>query len=247
MEHLSVSSHYDVPEFYEPEVVNVMERFLQPGDCAVDAGASVGFFTCLASKLVGAEGLVLAFEPNLESFEHLRRNVEMRKLANVRAFRKALWSVNLPEIQLWSVDEIGYTSVCHYANATNTECVEAFALDDFLPEGLVPRFLKIDCELAEFEVLRGAQRILREGIDCVVLEFNYHLMVQNGMSDHLIRDFMSDLGYDMFLINIGNQEEGGFRSPIKVDRAAEIQMRGNHIHINVMFSREEKVRPLWMT
>lgn len=242
-----MSAHYDVPEIYEPEVTSTIERFVQPGDCVVDAGASVGFFTCLASKLVGAEGLVLAFEPNLESFEHLRRNVEMRKLANVRTFREALWSRDLPALQLWSVDEIGYTSICHYGNATGMEVVPARTLDNFLPPDMHPRFLKIDCELAEFEILRGARRVLREGVDCVILEFNYHLMIQNHMSDHVIRDFMDDLGYEMFLINIGDAESGGFKPPIKVSPKTEIEMRGNQLHINVMFSREERVRSLWMT
>lgn len=243
-----VKPHYDIPDWYEPEIMNVVEHFVRPGDCAVDVGASVGFFTRMCSQLVGPRGSVFAFEPNLESFEHLERNVKKHNLENVQIFQKALWSSYLPELILWSVEEIGYTSICRYINPNSTsEVVEAITLDSILP--VCPRFMKIDCELAEFEVLKGAENILRRGVDCVVLEFNYHLMQQNNLTDHTIRDYMADLGYDMFLINIGRQDKSeGFVDPVKVNREVEIEVKRKDIHhINVMFSTEKKVRELWKT
>ena len=61
------------PLGYEPEIINVLERFIDPGDVVVDAGASIGLHTCLMSKLVGDDGLVLAFEPQVASFSWLMR------------------------------------------------------------------------------------------------------------------------------------------------------------------------------
>ena len=238
-----VSGHYDPPEGYEPEVVNVIDRFVWPGDVAVDAGASVGFFTCLLSERVGDGGQVIAFEPNMESFEHLSRNIRKRDLKNVEAHRIALWEENQPEITLWSVKEIGYTSVCHYYSATGSEVVPAWTLDSFLSSGVRPRFMKVDCEMAELQILRGAERILRGGVDCVITEFNYHLMVQCGVSDHDVRDYMASLGYDMFLISIA--EGDGFHPPIRVEPPVEITVEGGLKHINVMFSTMDKVSSAW--
>jgi FkbM family methyltransferase len=177
----------------------------------------------------------------LESFEHLQRNVTKRGLRNVLTSRVALWSSDMPEIRLWSVEEIGYTSVCQYYSSTGSETVPAIRLDGL---GLKPAFIKIDCELAEYEILRGSEQTLKRGVDCVVLEFNYHLMVQNKMSDHLIRDYMADLGYEMFLIGI-EDGRGAFVDPILIDRKRHIQVQGDLTYMNVMFSNQEKVRELW--
>jgi FkbM family methyltransferase len=46
----------------EPEA-EMLDRFVSPGDWAVDIGANVGQYTLLLSGLVGRSGRVLAFEP----------------------------------------------------------------------------------------------------------------------------------------------------------------------------------------
>lgn len=237
--------HYPLHESYEPEIMSVIEHFVRPGDFVIDAGASIGFFTCLLSNVVGSLGVVWAFEPDEESFGHLKRNIALRAIpGNVRAFRTALWAFDLPQLRLWLGKEMGYTSVCHYHNSPGSLVVEARTLDTLVPGPVRPRFLKIDCELAEFPILRGAERVLHAGVDCVVVEFNYNLMRQNGVSDHQIRNFMADLGYEMFLIGI-NAEGGGYEPPILVGPRVEIEIRGSGHHMNVMFSTEEKVRSQW--
>jgi len=240
-------NYHDIPDTYELEVMRVVDKFVGKGDHVIDAGASVGFFTRMCSRLVGNEGRIFSFEPNLESFVSLEKNVKKYGMTNVQIFRQALWSKPLPEIRLWSVAEIGYTSVCQYINTDSTsEVVEAVTLDDVIPADLHVRFMKIDCELAEFEILRGAKMLLQRGVDCVVLEFNYHLMKQNGISDHIIRDYMADFGYDMFLINIGGSKDGEFSDPVMVGPKVEMEVKGQEIHhMNVMFSKENRVRELW--
>lgn len=234
----------DLDPGYEPEVTGIARRFVRPGQVCVDAGASIGYYTCLFSQLVGPKGLVLAFEPNAASFRYLEANVAARGLKNVFVWPEALWSCDLAELKLHSVDRLGYTSVLHYATTTYTEVVGARALDGLLPPGVEPDFIKIDCEMAEFQILQGAQRALARGVDCVILEFNYNLMRQNGVSDHTIRDFMHDLGYNMFIISIGSPERG-YEDPIMVSPAVDIQVHGKLTNVNVMFSTEEKVRELW--
>lgn len=229
---------------YEPEVTAAIERIVEPGDYCVDAGASIGYFTCLLSRLVGPKGLVLAVEPNLPSFEYLEENIAARGLKNVSTWRGALWREDLPAIKMHSVERLGYTSVLTYHSTTYTEVVEARKLDSILLPGLPPDFLKIDCESAEFEILQGAERILRSGVKGVILEFNYGLMRQQELSDKRIRSFLKDLGYDMFLISIGSPE-AGYRDPIMVDLGTEIRVGGSLMHVNVLFSTEELVREKW--
>src|SRR5690606_15185214 len=60
---------------YEPHVTAEVRRLLQPGMTFVDVGANIGYFALLAASLVGAQGKVIAFEPNLENCELLRRSI----------------------------------------------------------------------------------------------------------------------------------------------------------------------------
>jgi FkbM family methyltransferase len=229
---------------YEPEVVNVLEHFLELGDCVIDAGACVGHHSCLMSKLVGADGLVLAFEPMFAAFRSLARHVHVaNKLDNVGCYKLALWKEDVPELQLWNMgDTVGYSSFHHVnPNANICEFVEGRALDSFLTTEH-PRLIKIDCEGTEFEILLGAKKTLSKGVDCVILEFNYHILDCVHADDQAIRQLMHDLGYDMFLININ--DGNGFKDPIRVEPSVSIKLEGGD-HINVMFSTEEKVRQRW--
>jgi FkbM family methyltransferase len=234
------------PYGYEPEIINVMEHFLEPGDVFIDAGASIGFHTCMASKLVEDEGLVLAFEPHLESFAVLAHHVHVaNRLNNVALFKLALWKDDCPAMPLWSLNELGYSSLHHYLDDTRSEAVEGVALDSFISQNEHPRMIKIDVEGTEGEVLLGAKETLQRGVDCVILELNYHILEKTNRSDMVIRKYMAAMGYDMFLINIcDNEGVGDFLSPIKVDRDVTIKLQGGH-HINVMFSTMEKVAKRW--
>lgn len=233
---------------YEGEIVNVAEHFLEEGDVAIDVGACLGFHTCLFAKLVGPTGVVYGFEPQLKSFEFLKHHVfEANKLNNVALLRAIIWKEHLPEMELWSPPEVGYSSIHRYLNSYESEVVQAHALDDLISEDHHPRLIKIDVEGCELGVLEGAERMLLRGVDCVVVEFNYHLLEMCSKTDFEIREYMAALGYDMFIINIADKNrKAHFLDPIRVEPHVPIKLQGGH-HINVMFSTTEKVRQLWTT
>jgi len=224
--------NYDVRP-YEPEVVDVIKKFLVPGDLVIDAGASIGNHTPLMSKLVGEIGIVLAFEPHRESFNQLLRTT--KGLNNVLRYKRALWNHQC-KMQLWSMDEMGYSSFHKYDPANHSEMVDCFAIDLILLGLPQPRLIKIDCEGAEEEILRGAEKTLRRGVDAVVVELNFQLFELMGRTDHTIRNYMAELGYDMFVI-------GNF-PPIMVMPAVEMKLVGGR-HINVLFTHEHKVWSRW--
>jgi FkbM family methyltransferase len=75
---------------WEPNVTAAFMRSLSPGDVCVDIGAHIGYYTLLASKLVGAAGHVYAFEPSPGSYDALRANLDRNEVANVTAIRAAV-------------------------------------------------------------------------------------------------------------------------------------------------------------
>lgn len=234
------------PIGYEPEVLNIFEHFVGPGDFVVDAGASIGFHTCFLAKLVGEEGVVVAFEPQMNSFKVLAEHVHIsNKLNNVMCLREALWNKHVKGMKLCSQRDLGYSTFFEYYEPFAYEFVDARPLDDILvEENEHPRLIKIDCEGAEAEILEGAERILKKGVDCIVLELNYNIFQQLGITDERIRAYMNSLGYEMFLINYFNGDPPEFSRPMLVKPDINIILRGG-FHINVMFSTQEKVNVRW--
>lgn len=49
---------------WEPHLTNWIGQQLAPGDTFIDVGANVGYFSLLASRLVGKSGVVVAIEPS---------------------------------------------------------------------------------------------------------------------------------------------------------------------------------------
>lgn len=72
---------------FEPQSVAYLRSRIEKGMVVLDVGAHVGYYTRLLADLVGAEGIVVALEPNPRNFTLLRRNLAYRK--NVRLFALA--------------------------------------------------------------------------------------------------------------------------------------------------------------
>lgn len=67
---------------YEPETIEVLEACLGAGDTFVDLGANEGYFSVLASRLVG-HGEVFAIEPQRRCWPVIMQNLAGNDCANV--------------------------------------------------------------------------------------------------------------------------------------------------------------------
>lgn len=154
---------------WEPHITEVVRRLTSPGDVFVDVGAHIGYYTLLASVLVGDQGHVYAFEPSPARWNELRANVARNKLGNVTAFEMAAGAYE------------GET-ILYEAPRTNTSAstllpaaLDPSAATEYSPKRVrvtpVPthlaakhldrvRVIKIDVEGFEIDVLRGLERVL---------------------------------------------------------------------------------------
>jgi FkbM family methyltransferase len=225
--------------YYEPEVVSVIAKFVKEGDFAIDAGANLGFFTLILSAMVGKSGLVMAFEPDPTAFAELNKNVAANNLSNVVCSDTALFNED-GEREFWLHPVSGYSSFGRYDESSSVK-VQTRKLDSILHGFSTPRFLKLDCEGAEFGILQGAEKTLRNGVDCVVIELNYALMEQFHLSSTAVREFMESLGYHMFIISVKDPTLKDYQL-IRVEPGQSLTVRGNHADrvpsINVMFSKQ---------
>jgi len=223
--------------FYEPEVVNIISKVVRADDFVIDAGANLGFFTMIMSQLVGKDGLVMAFEPDPKIFAELNQNIYANQFTNVITSDLALADDDC-EADFWVYPKSGYSSFMPYDESVPHK-VQVRKLDTLLQAFPVPRFMKIDCEGAEPWILRGAEKILRRGVDYIVTEMNYEMMEDFNLSKTDMREFMHSLGYHMFLISLRDQEADEYKiyhvppdQPLIIECADEARARV----VNVMFS-----------
>lgn len=152
---LIVTSHT-----YEPMTTKVFKALLKEGMNAIDVGANIGYFTLLASKLIGNKGKVWAIEPEPHNLQCLLDNVVLNNLTNVVAFEKAASDVNGKAIFYVSRRESGeHSLLTGRPSIKDTIEVETMKLDDLI-DGQRIDFLKTDTEGNEMSVLMGAQSLL---------------------------------------------------------------------------------------
>ncbi|MGI0480757.1 FkbM family methyltransferase [Geminocystis sp. CENA526] len=60
---------------YEPEVREALKFLLKEGDTFIDCGANIGYFSVLASSLVGESGKVISIEANPVTYKLLVNNL----------------------------------------------------------------------------------------------------------------------------------------------------------------------------
>ncbi|MEU4653493.1 FkbM family methyltransferase [Streptomyces sp. NPDC023723] len=149
---------------WEPHLTGWLRRRLRPGDTFVDVGANIGVFTVLASRLVGAEGRVVAVEASPAFHGRLLRNLRLNGCANVRAVNTAVADRRRTlTFVLASSHNMGANSIVPYDGpAESAFATEAVPLTEVLTasEVATARVLKIDVEGAEGSVVRGLAPLL---------------------------------------------------------------------------------------
>lgn len=143
-------------------VVNeVRSVYMKPrkGDVVVDAGAHYGFYTLYASRLVGAEGMVLSFEPHPDNYKGLLTNLRLNDVKNVKIFNVALGEFD-GHTKLYIRWPSGRHSV--FFRSKNHINVELARLDTIAERLSLKRvdLIKIDAEGAELNILRGASKVI---------------------------------------------------------------------------------------
>lgn len=143
---------------YEPEMQQRFVKTIKPGGIFYDIGANVGFYSLLASALVGT-GKVFAFEPVPNNIAYLRRHLELNGCDNVEVLELAVCDREGEaafELEAsGSMGELGPGGKLH---------VQTTSLDALLQSHRIPApdYIKMDIEGAEYRALLGAEKCFRQ-------------------------------------------------------------------------------------
>ncbi|AUA12974.1 FkbM family methyltransferase [Streptomyces sp. SID8382] len=149
---------------WEPHMTRWLQRRLKPGDVFVDVGANIGYYSVLASRLVGGSGKVVAVEASPTFLGLLQRHSRRNGCANIRTVNAAVSDrEELLTFILASSRNMGANSVVPYDGpAESTFEIAARPLPDLLTEDEITRarVIKVDVEGAEGGVVRGLVPLL---------------------------------------------------------------------------------------
>ncbi len=195
-----------IDDGFETAEAAFVARFLRPGMTVLDVGAHHGLYTLLASKCVGWNGRVIAFEPSSRERRRLKRHLRYNRCANVEVQSCALGE-KAGEEDLYLVE--GVHDWCNSLRAPNVEegtskvKVEVRRLDDVLEGMNWPRvdFIKLDIEGAELGFLHGARRMLRGDVrPAILVEVQDVRTAPWGYAAREIVRFLADAGYSWFAL-----------------------------------------------
>ena len=157
----------------EPFTAELFARSVREGATVIDGGAYIGFYALLAARRVGEDGIVVAFEPNPETFDVLCHNVRENGFQDRVIALPVGLGADTGRRAFYIGDGDGSKSSLftpeQWRDATDTECT---SLDDALGARPVD-LVKLDLEGGEVDALRGMRRTLTSSPDpCLIVECN---------------------------------------------------------------------------
>jgi FkbM family methyltransferase len=151
---------------FEHDKQRAFAQTVAAGGVVYDLGANVGFYTLLASVLVGNAGCVYCFEPLPRNTAYLRKHVALNRLQNCVVFEAAAGNADgEARFEDWADPTMGRLS------ERGKIVVRSVRLDSLVSEGEIrpPNVMKIDIEGGELDALKGCVQTIEKYRPTIVL------------------------------------------------------------------------------
>lgn len=191
---------YDRPE------TELLNRILKPGDFFLDIGANVGYYSLVASQIVGPYGRVHAFEPICENVRVLEQTIVDNGISNIIVNPIAVGAQS-GHLDLFvppkDIGNSGWASVAPSERRSRAVTVEKVAIDDYLedkpPQSI--RLVKMDIEGGELDALLGMAKLLRRtDAPDLICEVNPFLLKKLGLHPGSLVRLLDTHGYSLYEI-----------------------------------------------
>lgn len=202
----TVSLHLFRYGYFEEGLTRMIIELLKPGMIFFDIGAHFGYYTLLSSRIVGAMGQVHSFEPTPSSFEILKLNTECKQNVTLNNIAVLSTSKKL-ELNDYGLEYCAFNSFWEARFDKNNKGkkiipkkvkTKAKSIDNYVKEkDIQPKFIKIDAENSEWEILQGANYVLNNIRPIISIEVG-DLDVKNVPTSRDIIQFLLTQGYDIY-------------------------------------------------
>lgn len=199
---------------YETTTLRAFRTLVKPGDVVLDIGANIGAHTLDLAKLVGNTGKVYAFEPTSYAFSKLNRNIFLNPTLSHSIIAEQLMlsdsDTQTPETAIyssWPLAETGSLHSKHLGNLKSTEGCSAIRLDSYFSKKQIStlQFIKIDVDGFEYQVFKGAVKILEAFKPIILMEFAPYLLEERGDTLEALATLLKNIGYRFYHLNTNTE------------------------------------------
>lgn len=173
------AAHLLLDGFWEMWLTLFCARNLRQGMVAVDVGANCGYYSVMFAEFVGADGRLLAIEPNPHAFDLLKRSIDLNGFAQrVDAQQLALGDIDDQSIKLFvpcTEPKNALVVAADFPGAPDRGMlieVPSCTLDQLCAGLKSIDFIKIDAEGSEEEIFTGLTGLLQRCRPMIVMEIN---------------------------------------------------------------------------
>lgn len=189
----------------ESEVIDMVIDDLSDNGIFYDVGACHGLYTILV-KAVLPDVEVHAFEPHPQNRKRMIENLEDNNMDN--PIEQVALTNSVGERQFTTGEGPGVHRLS-FDDSIPSMSVETTTLDEYVYGGLedIPEVIKIDVEGAEYEVLKGAEKLLSGGgVKSVYIEIHGDTDKGSSLenyegSERLILSLLESNGYSVTRVN----------------------------------------------
>lgn len=165
----------------------------------VDIGAHKGFFTLFAAKNAGIKSRIIAIEPEPDNFNIMQKNIKFNNFENIETLQCAI-AGSTGSKSLFLSESVNHSLVQvdnkhPYVKQSGSIVVQTYTLEDLLKNKEINsvKFLKIDCEGGEYEILFNTNDSTFEKIETIALEF--HDLSKDDVNIYTLLRFLLSKSY----------------------------------------------------
>jgi len=188
---------------YEVDVWIAMQPRVKRNSVAIDIGGHIGTHTLSMSHLVGDEGKVYVFEPQVKIFSELVINMHLNERNNIHFFRKAIGgSHKIAEMNPYCPSNEGGCGIGKGGDQVEMITIDSLNLNNV-------SFIKIDVEGNEEEVIAGARETILRNKPAMVVEIMGGVGYESATPEqkkeiHRRASKIEELGYRVTPMSIHN-------------------------------------------
>ncbi len=181
----------------------------------MDIGGNIGLFS-LRMKQLYPDAEIFSFEPFQSNFEQLTSTVEVSKLKNVSAFPFGIGGTTRKErLYIHKNNVSGHSILQSETNSDVYTDIELVSIREIFKKLKITKchLLKMDCEGAEYEIIKNIDRELAASIEKIVFEATPSLYDLNELLGHLKNVGFNMVDRDGLCVAINNTEVKSVSEP----------------------------------
>lgn len=213
--HDSLGLLSDIP--YEHSITHLLKDNIHAGDTVFDIGANIGFHSLMMARLVRSTGQVHAFEPDMETFSILLRNIQINNYSNIIPIQKAVLDENGKVRLCRDLINNGAHHICSSVDTGEAIVVDCLRLDDYC-DGYYSKidFIKMDIEGSEMCALKGMKRLIESNTKLkMVLEYFPAALKRYDTEAKELIGYLLERGFDIFHIDDCNLVPFDFNNVVR--------------------------------